>query len=564
LAQREFAAVERYQRRFLEAQKSPAARARAFLAMAELWRDHAREIQEYRRVLGEWSQELTEDPAPLSLLATSYADSGEYDLSIETRRRLCERLVDPVERAEELCEATRLVCLHQRDADYAVSLALEALTADPSALEALDHVAALLGVEGRFQELARIYEQVVQRFDDRALHQAVGPKLGALYRDQLGAPELTITAYERVLEEDSSRVDVRRQLVDLYSTRGEHSLALWHCRRAIKADPGDRELYRKIYSLLDRVGETDAAWNAAMVLDYLGEADIHEQLLADAHRPSGLLAAKDTIPDSYWGNGYLSPERDAELSEVLSSVAETAIDLRASYLRKKKRVPRLAPEARHDPHTSTTTLAKSLLWTSKLLSVRAPQLYVLDEVPGNLSAAPLDTPSALVSKSLGSGLSLAQLAFLWGRHLTLFRPEHYLSVFFPTLEDLSFLFSAALVAGECPAWPAASASGEEKKLARDLSKNMHPGSYERLRAACRAFHPVQHETRLRAWLRGVELTAGRAGLLACGDVSIAVDLVRKHPVQGETREDDQASDIMGFSVSDEYAKLRGRLGVAIA
>ena len=52
--------------------------------------------------------------------------------------------------------------------------------------------------------------------------------------------------------------------------------------------------------------------------------------------------------------------------------------------------------------------------------------------------------------------------------------------------------------------------------------------------------------------------------LACGDLSVAAELVRKHPVRGQTVEDDQVSDLMCFAVSDEYAKLRGRLGVAIA
>src|SRR5690606_27639070 len=169
------------------------------------------------------------------------------------------------------------------------------------------------------------------------------------------------------------------------------------------------------------LGQVDAAWNAAMVLDCLGEADINEQLVADAHRPSGLLSPSSTVPEEFWGHGLLSPERDRELGEILAAIEEAAIELRASFLRKKKQLPKLAPEARHDLNTSTTTLAKSLLWTSKLLSVKAPELYVLDDVPGELTAAPSDTPSALVSKSLARGLSLAQLAFLWGRHLTLFR-----------------------------------------------------------------------------------------------------------------------------------------------
>jgi len=301
-----------------------------------------------------------------------------------------------------------------------------------------------------------------------------------------------------------------------------------------------------------------------MVLDCLGEADINEQLLADAHRPSGLLSPKATVPEEFWGHGLLAPERDHALGEILASVAEAAVDVRANFLRKKKRFPRLLPEARHDLQTSTTTLAKSLLWTSKLLSVKAPELYVLDEVPGELSAAPSDTPSALVSKSLARGLSLAQLAFLWGRHLTLFRTEYYVAVLYPSVDELVTLVSAALVLGECPRASEQAASADVKKLAKELKKKLHPGSFGRLCAASAAFNPAALEGRVRAWLRAVELTAGRAGLLACGDVAVAAELVRRHPVVGQTAQEDQVSDLLCFSVSDEYAKLRGRLGVAIA
>ena len=165
---------------------------------------------------------------------------------------------------------------------------------------------------------------------------------------------------------------------------------------------------------------------------------------------------------------------------------------------------------------------------------------------------------------MARGLSLAQLAFLWGRHLTLFRPEHYVAVFYPSIDELVLLVSAALVAGECPAYAEQAANSEVRKLAKDLKKKLHPGSYARLTTACLAFHPRGLEARVCAWLRSVELTRGRAGLLACGDVAVAAELVRRHPVVGQTAQEDQVSDLLCFSVSDEYAKLRGRLGVAIA
>src|SRR5690606_31497808 len=134
--------------------------------------------------------------------------------------------------------------------------------------------------------------------------------------------------------------------------------------------------------------------------------------------------------------------------------------------------------------------------------------------------------------SLARGLSLSQLAFLWGRHLTLFRPEHHLAVFFSDARELAQLLAASLLVGECPQLDGRSLDAEAKRLAKDLKKRLHPGSFERLRAASRSFANPALEERARAWLKTVTLAGGRAGLLACGDVSIACELARRHPHSG--------------------------------
>lgn len=562
--QREFDAVEGYHRRYLEVQDEPEARARVWGAIATMWLEPAEDATRFEQILHEWIADLPGDIQPRQRLIRQYRQTGRIREAIDARLELARLLTDPEERAAELTETAREVRDDLGDADYAVQVALEAVAADAHAIDAVECAEVLLARAERWQDLAAFYERLLQEVDERELALRIGPKLGALYRDHLEAPERTISAYERVLEEAPERVDLRRELIDLYIERGADRMALTHCRSALKTTPGERDLYRKAYMLLDRVGATDSAWNAAVVLECLGEADINEQLVADAHRPNGLLPAKGSLLDDDWGAGVFLPERDELTSELLASVLDVATEVRATYLKKKKQAPKLAPDMRHDPATSTTTLAKSLLWTSKLLSVKPPLLYVADSVEGDLSAAPVDEPSALVSKSLASGLSLSELAFLWGRHLSLFRPEHYLAVFFRTAEEMATLVRASLAAAEVGKVTMKSLNSEGKRLAKELKKKLHPGSRERLRAAAANYPVDEIEPRVARWLRSVELAGGRAGLLACGDVAIAAALVKRHPVRGSTTQEDQVSDIMCYAVSGEYAEMRGRLGVAIA
>jgi hypothetical protein len=153
---------------------------------------------------------------------------------------------------------------------------------------------------------------------------------------------------------------------------------------------------------------------------------------------------------------------------------------------------------------------------------------------------------------------------LWGRHLCLFRPEHYLAVFFRTAEEMGTLVRAGLAASDVGKLTIKSLDSDGKRLAKEIKKKLHPGARERLRAVATRYPVDEIDQRVQRWLRSVELAGGRAGLLACGDVSIAAELVKRHPVRGATTEEDQVSDIMCYAVSEQYAKIRGRLGVAVA
>src|SRR6185503_17837453 len=100
-----------------------------------------------------------------------------------------------------------------------------------------------------------------------------------------------------------------------------------------------------------------------------------------------------------------------------------------------------------DLETSTTMLSRSLTWTGRVLGIPAPRLFVFSEVDGDLVMLPGTEPTAIASRSVASGLGLAELAFLWGRHLSYYRPEHYLLVHFATLQALGAVLLAALSLG---------------------------------------------------------------------------------------------------------------------
>jgi len=69
---------------------------------------------------------------------------------------------------------------------------------------------------------------------------------------------------------------------------------------------------------------------------------------------------------------------------------------------------------------------------------------------------------------------------------------------------------------------------------------------------------------LAAWIRGVELSAQRAGLLLCGDLAVgAARLAAEKSTRtiAELSYEDKWADLLSFAVSEELPRARALLGV---
>jgi hypothetical protein len=157
-----------------------------------------------------------------------------------------------------------------------------------------------------------------------------------------------------------------------------------------------------------------------------------------------------------------------------------------------------------------------------------------------------------------------QLAFLAGRHLTYYRPEHYALVFFPTLADLSALVLASIrlvIPGISVPPP-----DHDTPLGDELGDRLTDAQRASLEDAVARLDARGGKLDLLAWIRHVELTAARAGLLLAGDLRVAMRILND---EGETRTigelpaEKKRGDLLAFCASDAYGVLRERMGVAI-
>jgi hypothetical protein len=74
---------------------------------------------------------------------------------------------------------------------------------------------------------------------------------------------------------------------------------------------------------------------------------------------------------------------------------------------------------------------------------------------------------------------------------------------------------------------------------------------------------VQHPGDVRSYLDAAELTSNRAGALLAGDLEVVRrGIVQEKPQVSKLREDQRLRDLVVFCVSEEYTRLREKLGLS--
>lgn len=357
--------------------------------------------------------------------------------------------------------------------------------------------------------------------------------------------------------------DIRERLVDLYLERGDADRALAHCRKLARLSPLRAETFHRARALFDRAGARDAFFSASCVLHYLGETDAALTELVTQHRPQGLLPVRGTLSDVDWRETLLAADEDPYLPRLLGALAPAAVALGIGLAKHKKRWFEPDPTTLEDLEKSTTMLAKTLGWTARVLGVVPPSLYIASDPNAWLDVAPTEQPNVLAGRGVGSGLALPELTFLLGRHVARLRPELRLFSFFASPAELASLVTAAALLGGTPGIDARTIDADSKRLHSALRREIRGDDLDRLKAIAGDFPLFDIEARATRALMVAEATGVRAGLIACGDVAAAADLIKRFPTGGVATTDDQLGELFGFAISDPYAALRAKLGVAV-
>jgi tetratricopeptide (TPR) repeat protein len=498
----------------------------------------------------------------LDRLRAAHEAAGDPSKATDVMVAQAEHVTTPHERAGAMVRAADFCAARTGKAARAVALYEAAIADDPAVQGAFEAIERVLVQRADHPELEKAYRRQAERLEEAGAKPELAALLGRLAElrhDRLQDRKGAIEALARRVNIEPANVDARAALATLLEHDGNVDRACrvletsgWHA-------PTRVETYHALFRMYTRAKKHDRAFQACAALVHLGDADLDEQMLYQQYRPEAGLRPTSALDEKDWGELY-PLEHDANVRAVLEVIGPTAIAYRVAQLEASGKLPVLTAKTRQDPEASTVSAVRSLRWGSQVLRVPLPEIHVLPDLASGISAIAAQQPAIAVGKAVLSGRSVAELAFLVGRDLTYFRPEHRMLIYFPSMPELTALVTTAIRMALPGA--AGAASLRDRALAEALEKGLDAAAWERVRTAVQRVESTGSTIDLRGYVRSLEIAATRVGLLLSGDLPTAGKLLSTdvREVAG-LRAADRMRDLLPYAVSSPYAALRAKLGV---
>jgi hypothetical protein len=206
--------------------------------------------------------------------------------------------------------------------------------------------------------------------------------------------------------------------------------------------------------------------------------------------------------------------------------------------------------------------ANMFKYVERTLGFRGLRLFRKEDVPSRLQVVPTDPTGLLAGEEMFKERPKKELWFAIAKAMAFARPELFLARLMPH-DQLDLVFQAACAVGTSRFVVTADPHLVEK-LKHEIERTL-PDAVRKntLKLLARAYCDVQHPGDVRAYLDGAELSSNRVGALLAGDLEIVRRAVVSEKAQvSKLREDMRIRDLASFCVSEEYVKLREKLGLS--
>ncbi len=535
--------------------------------IGDIWSEKEKNVGKAIETLEEALDLKPDNHVLLHKLLQLYQAAKNFERMIETIQRIADLEPNPERKARYLYTMAQLH-RDRQELDRAVELFNEALDLNPDFLEAFERINKILTGQKDWKQLERSFRKMIHRVAGKGksdLEYNLWHNLGIIYRDRLKEPDAAIESFKMASRLKPDEVMERQILAELYETANQLDLAIEEQQEILRRDPTQVAPYRALYTLFYNKQAFDEAWCMCAALAFLRRADEDQQKYFEDYRPKGIPAARNRLDNEMWVKHLFHRDEDIYVGKIFEMLTGAALQAKIQKLAAAKQLPVLDKRYKQEPHSTTVTFAKTFFHVAKVEGVAPPELYVRNDIQGGLIAAPAIPYASVAGQSVLSGFTPHELAFIVGKHLAMYRGEHYIRNLFPTTSELTQLFFAGLrmVVADAPVPPEAAASIDT--TAKALAPLMQPTAQEGLRHVARKFMETKGAINIKRWVQATELSGCRAGFLMCGDLEIAKKVLLMEPqLPGDISPQEKLTELIVFSVSPDYFALRKALGFAIA
>ncbi|HEV8549600.1 MAG TPA: tetratricopeptide repeat protein [Polyangiaceae bacterium] len=510
-------------------------------------------------------EERPDDRRILAKLMQLYSEEKDWNKLVEVVVRLADFVEDPKQRVKYLHTAAIVTENEIGDTKRALEFYEQVLALDPHFERATHDAIELYLARKEYAGAEKLLQKKLEtatKADDQPAMLAAFSSLAEVYElsDQ---PDKSIDALEAAQTLDPDNRDRAEKLGTLYAIDPARYIDKAVAAQAVllKQNPFRPESYKALRRLYTETRHADASWCLCQTLTLLKLAEPDEERFFKRMRPDTAAMAQAALTDDEWLAHLTHPDVDPLLTAVFALIEPAVVQKRGQSLQDLGFDERFAV----DLTTHPAPVCQSLFYAGGVLGMALPPAFESPDDPGGLGFIFSRVPSiSLGETALRDDVPLRPAAFIAGRQLAFLRPGSYVRQMLATGTALkSWLFAAIKLTA--PHFPvAAELAGAVNEAMQALDQGIQGPARDQLTRVVSKLITSGTALDLKRWVSGIDLTADRAGFLLAHDLETAAAVVRaSDDASSAVPQEDRFQELVLFSVSASYFKLREFLGITV-
>ncbi len=535
------------------------------IEVGELWQNQLQNSQKATANYLEALRLKPDDRPLLHKLLPLYQADGQWEKVLDLISRIAGLEGNPERQSQHYFTMAVIYRDELGREDDALEYFDSSLDSNAENLKAFEAVELILTKRNAWDALEGAYRKQVLRLEGKGrtdLESSTWYFLGEIYRTRLNDREQAVEAYEKVLELDPDNVKCHESLAVLYVYLPSRIPdAFKACQWLIQRDPFHADYYKSLFYLYVASRDFDKAWCVSATLTFLQKADKDEKAFFEKYRTTGIVPVQARLDNQHWLKNLFHPEESVYVGKILEAVTSVARRIKIQPIKLfglKKRQKKTQKDK--EP------IAQIFYHAAQVLNVPViPDLYIQKSRQGALQYAITEPMTTVCGNGLLSGYTYQDLLYIIGKHLTYYRPEHYIRRILPSHAEIKMIMLAAIKTTMPETRMPEDTSGLLDQYISLLETELEPVEREHLAKVVNLFVQKGEVVDIERWVQCVELTGCRAGFLLCNDLDVAVRMIRLENVTEDyLSPKEKIKDLVLFSTSEEYFRLRKYLGISIA